>query len=130
MSQLYGTALVFLGAGVGGSIRHLLNLLIQRTMGDGFPWGILVINVTGSLAMGLAAGYFESRDASGGASAARIMLTTGLLGGYTTFSAYSLDAMALMEKGAYGLAALYVVGSVVLALVACGFGLAAARGFH
>lgn len=117
--------IVFLGAGIGGALRHGFNGLSFRLVGDGFPIGTLLINVAGSLAMGLIAGYLELKgDAS---QAWRLFLTTGILGGFTTFSAFSLDAALLYERGALGQAALYVVGSVVLSLAGIAVGLAAMR---
>ncbi len=109
-----GYVLVFLGGGVGASLRHGVNLTFSRAFGTAFPWHTFFANVTGSLAMGLIAGYFALKgDAS---QSWRLFLTTGILGGYTTFSAFSLDAALLYERGALGLAALYVIGSVALSI--------------
>lgn len=117
--------IVFLGAGIGGALRHGVNGLSLRLAGDGFPIGTLLINVAGSLAMGLIAGYLALKgDAS---QAWRLFLTTGILGGFTTFSAFSLDAALLYERGALAQAAIYVVGSVVLSLAGIAIGLAAIR---
>lgn len=120
-----GFALVFLGGGLGASLRHGINLLFARAFGTAFPWHTFFENVTGSLVMGLLAGYFALKgDAS---QSWRLFLTTGVLGGYTTFSAYSLDAVLLYERGALGLAALYVIGSVALSLAGLFAGLMIAR---
>ncbi len=109
-----GFLIVFLGGGFGAALRHGVNLLSARTLGTAFPYGTFFVNVTGSLAMGLIAGYFAFRgDAS---QHWRLLLTTGVLGGYTTFSAFSLDVALLYERGAMATAAGYVVGSVVLSL--------------
>ena len=82
--------LVFVGGGLGASLRHFINLMCARLFGTGFPWGTFLINITGSTVMGLIAGYLAFR---GGASQHwRLFLMTGILGGYTTFSAFSLDA--------------------------------------
>lgn len=117
--------LVFLGAGLGGSLRHAVNLLVARTVGGDFPLATLLINVSGSFAMGLLAGWFAFRgDAS---QQWRLFLTTGVLGGYTTFSTFSLDAALLYERGQLGQAAAYVGGSVVLGLAALMAGLALVR---
>lgn len=112
---MMGYIVVFVGAGVGGSIRHFMNIWVARLMGTGFPWNTIVINVTGSLVMGLVAGWFALR---GGATGhLRLFLATGILGGYTTFSAFSLDAVLLWERHDYSGAALYVGGSVVLSIL-------------
>lgn len=109
-----GYVLVFLGGGLGAMLRHGVNLATARLIGTAFPWSTFFINVTGSLVMGLIAGWFALRaDASQGV---RLFLTTGILGGYTTFSAFSLDAALLYERGQFGAAAFYVIGSVVLSI--------------
>ncbi len=108
------TLLVFLGGGVGAAARHGINVYFARVLGTAFPWHTFFENVTGSLLMGVLAGWFALKgDAS---QSWRLFLTTGILGGYTTFSAFSLDAMLLYERGELALAALYVVGSVALSL--------------
>src|SRR5262245_36170081 len=85
-----GFVIVFLGGGVGAALRHGVNLASARLLGGAFPYHTLFENVTGSFVMGLLAGYFAFR---GGVSQHwQLFLTTGMLGGYTTFSAYSLDA--------------------------------------
>jgi CrcB protein len=106
--------LVFLGAGLGGALRHALNLACARALGTSFPWGTVVINVTGSLCMGLIAGFFAFKAGVGWSQHTRLFLTTGILGGYTTFSTFSLEVVLLWERGEMGLAALYVFGSVGL----------------
>jgi CrcB protein len=106
--------IVFLGGGLGAALRHGMNIGVARWLGTAFPYGTLIINVTGSLVMGLIAGYFAFR---GGLSQHwRLFLTTGILGGYTTFSAFSLDAVLLYERSELGLAALYVAASVLLSI--------------
>jgi fluoride exporter len=108
-------------------LRHGVNLGALRWLGPGFPFGTLIVNVTGSLVMGLIAGYFAFKgDAS---QNWRLFLTTGILGGYTTFSAFSLDAALLYERGEVSLAAIYVVASVVLSIAGLFAGLAIARSF-
>ena len=96
MTILNGYLIVFLGGGVGAAIRHGLNGLGLRTMGPDFPWATIFINVTGSAIMGLIAGWFAFRGQD--SSHWRLFLTTGILGGYTTFSAFSLDAALLYEQ--------------------------------
>ena len=111
---MMGYVVVFIGAGVGGAIRHAMNIWVARFMGTHFPWQTFAINITGSLVMGLVAGWFAQK---GGATGhLRLFLATGILGGYTTFSAYSLDAVLLWERHEHMLASLYIGGSVVLAI--------------
>ena len=115
-------AIVFVGAGIGGALRHGVNVGAARLFGLGFPMGTLIVNVVGSLVMGLFAGYFAYR--TGIPQHARLFLTTGVLGGFTTFSAFSLDVALLMERHAYGLAAAYAGLSVVASLAALFAGMA------
>jgi CrcB protein len=122
-----GFLIVFLGGGLGAALRHSINLISARTLGTAFPYHTLIINVTGSLVMGLIAGYLAFKgDAS---QHWRLFLMTGILGGYTTFSAFSLDAALLYERGAIGLAALYVLASVILSIAGLFAGLALVRNF-
>lgn len=122
-----GFLIVFLGGGLGAALRHGVNLASARLFGMSFPYATLIENVTGSLVMGLLAAYFAFRgDAS---QEWRLFLTTGILGGYTTFSAFSLDAVLLYERGEASLAALYVVASVVLSIGGLLAGLALVRHF-
>jgi CrcB protein len=115
--------LVFVGAGLGGVMRHGVNAAALR-LGSAFPYGTLGINVLGSLVMGLAIGWFALR---GGGMQARLFLTTGVLGGFTTFSAFSLDAVTLMERGEIGAALTYVLASVIVSILALFLGLTAMR---
>lgn len=117
--------IVFLGAGLGGAGRHGVNVLAARLVGTAFPAGTLVVNVLGCLLMGLIAGAFALRVNL--PQEARLFLTTGILGGFTTFSAFSLDAALLWQRGEAGLAALYVGASVIFSLLAIAAGLALAR---
>ena len=119
--------LVFLGAGLGGALRHGVNLGCARLCGPDFPWGTLVINVLGSGLMGFIAGWFAFKAGEGWSQSARLFLTTGVLGGFTTFSAFSLDAILIWERGEMGAALLYVLGSVLLSLAALVLGLALVR---
>jgi CrcB protein len=117
--------IVFIGAGIGGAMRHGVNVAAVRLFGYGFPLGTFIVNVLGSFAMGLLAGFFIYRP--GVPQHVRLFLTTGILGGFTTFSSFSLDAALLVERHAYALAAGYVVGSVAAGLSALFFGLAVFR---
>jgi fluoride exporter len=116
---------VFLGAGIGGALRHGVNVGAARFFGYGFPLGTFIVNVSGSLAMGLLAGYFAYR--TGISQHMRLFITTGILGGFTTFSAFSLDSALLIERGQYGQAATYVVASVAASIAAVFVGLALFR---
>ena len=120
-----GYLIVFAGAGSGGALRHGVNLASARLFGSGFPYGTLFVNIAGSLLMGLLAGYFATR--AGIPQHVRLFLTTGVLGGFTTFSAFSLDAALLIERHAYWSAAAYMLGSVILSLVALFAGLSLFR---
>lgn len=120
-----GYVIVFAGAGIGGALRHGINLGAVRLFGYGFPYGTIIVNVLGSLLMGLFAGYFAYR--TGIPQHMRLFLTTGILGGFTTFSAFSLDASLLIERHAYWSAAAYMAGSVLLSLLALFAGLSLFR---
>lgn len=113
--------IVFLGAGIGGALRHGVNLAAARLIGTSFPYGTFTVNVVGSLAMALIAEFFALR--SGLSQEWRLFLTTGLLGGFTTFSTFSLDAMMLWERGEVLTAVFYVALSLVVSLAAFFFGL-------
>jgi len=119
--------LVFFGGGLGATLRHLVNVSCARCLGTAFPWGTFIINITGSTAMGLIAGYLAFKGEA--SQHWRLFVMTGILGGYTTFSAFSLDAALLYERGELGLAALYVVGSVALSIAGLFGGLALVRHF-
>ena len=114
---------VAVGSAVGGAARFALSSFIQQRAGT-FPVGTLIINVTGSLILG-----FLMRYALGSTSVSaemRALLTTGFCGGYTTFSTFSYESIALIEDGDYRRAAIYIVLSVVLSLVATFLGIATA----
>ena len=116
-----GYLIVFLGGGFGAAIRHGVNLAAARALGTAFPYGTMLINITGSFIMGLVVAYFAFKgDAS---QHWRLFLTTGILGGFTTFSAFSLDTAFLWERGAVATAAIYVAGSVLLSIAAVFAGL-------
>ncbi|MDP2802508.1 MAG: fluoride efflux transporter CrcB [Phreatobacter sp.] len=121
--------LVFLGSGIGGAARHGVNIWSLKAFGPNFPAGTLIVNVVGGLAIGLIAGWFAFRVSLPWSQELRLFLITGILGGFTTFSAFSLDAMTLIERGDYATAALYVVVSVVLAIASVAVGLAVIRSF-
>jgi CrcB protein len=119
--------IVFLGGGLGAALRHGVNIAAARGLGTTFPFGTLTVNVTGSIVMGLIAGYFAFKgDAS---QHWRLFLITGILGGYTTFSAFSLDVALLYERGALSLAVLYILLSVALSVLGLFAGLVLMRRF-
>lgn len=123
-----GYFLVFIGAGAGGVARHAINVAAMRLLGvNSFPFGTLAINVLGSVLMGVVVEIFARR--SGLPQELRLFLTTGVLGGFTTFSSFSLETVALWERGE-GLAAfVYVVASCALSLGAMVFAMFVLRAF-
>lgn len=108
--------LVVVGGGIGAGIRHLLNMGAMRLLGSGYPWGTMIINITGSFAMGAFVELLARRF--GASNELRLFVATGVLGGYTTFSSFSLDFAALWERGALGPALAYVLVSVVGGILA------------
>jgi CrcB protein len=117
--------LVALGGAAGCVLRYVTVVGAARVLGTGFPWGTLAVNVLGSFAMGLFFVWLTSR----GLMRLSPLLLAGLLGGFTTFSAYSLDALLLWERGQAALAAVYAGASVVLSVAAVAAGAAAMRGW-
>src|SRR3981081_2173840 len=117
--------LVFIGGGLGATLRHIVNIICPRLFGTAFPYHTFIINITGSSVMGLIAVYFALMGEV--LQPWLLFLMSGILGGYTTFSAFSLDAAMLYERGELGLAALYVLGSVVLSIAGLFSGLALVR---
>jgi fluoride exporter len=117
------TFLVFFGAGLGGVLRHGVNVWAARFT-TSFPWATFCVNVLGSFAMGVLMGVLIRR---GGSDPWRLFLGTGLLGGFTTFSAFSLDVATLIDRGALATALAYALGSVAISLVALYAGFVVAR---
>lgn len=115
---------VALGGAVGAAARYLTVLAAMRLFGTGFPWGTLAVNVLGSFLMGVLVIVLANLSATRVAP----FVVTGVLGGFTTFSAFSLDALTLWERGETGTALAYVAGSVTLSLGAIVAGAWAARG--
>jgi CrcB protein len=122
-----GFLMVFLGAGLGGALRHGVNLGAVRFLGVSFPWGTLAVNVAGSFLMGVLVQWFALKADPG--EPWRLFLTTGLLGGFTTFSAFSLDAALLFQRGETALALLYAAVSVAASIGALFLGLLLVRQF-
>ncbi|MBO6756222.1 MAG: fluoride efflux transporter CrcB [Roseibium sp.] len=114
--------LVMLGGGIGAGLRHLVGHAALRLFGPGFPVGTLTVNVAGSLVMGLLIGWLARHDVPH-AQNLRLFLATGVLGGFTTFSAFSLDTAVLWQRGDMTLALIYIVVSVVLSILAVFAGL-------
>ena len=122
---MFQLLLVAAGGAIGASLRHLVNLASLRLAGPGFRWGTMAVNVAGSFAMGVFVELLARRfNAS---NELRLFIATGVLGGFTTFSAFSLDFAALWERGAMLAAAGYALASVAGALVAIFAGLALVR---
>lgn len=114
---------VALGGAIGASMRYLTNVGAMRWIGPGFPYATLIVNVVGSFLMGVIVVVLSRK---GGTQFAPFLMT-GILGGFTTFSAFSLDTLTLWERGDHVTAAVYVALSVVLSLAAIVAGLAIAR---
>ena len=117
---------VALGGAIGASLRYVVGLAIVRAVGHGFPVAIITVNVVGSFLMGMFVVYAGLRSATHLAP----LVMTGFLGGFTTFSAFSLETVTLFERGQVGAAALYVVLSVVLSVGGLVLGLWVARGIY
>lgn len=119
--------IVALGSAIGGALRHAVNVGAARLMGTGWPYGTFAVNVIGSFVIGVIAGYFALK----GTTSQRwlLFLTTGILGGFTTFSAFSLDVALLFERGRLPATASYLLGSVALSVGALFLGLAIVRRF-
>lgn len=117
--------LVAAGGAIGSVLRYLVGLAAARSLGPAFPFGTLTVNLVGGFLIGLVAGVFAMRaDAP---QELRVFLITGCLGGFTTFSAFSLDVVTLLERGDSGLAALYLLVSVGFSIAAVFAGLALMR---
>jgi CrcB protein len=124
---MWNLILVAVGGAIGASARHLVNGLALRLVGPNFPWGTMAINIAGSFAMGVFIEVLARRfNAS---SELRLFVATGVLGGFTTFSAFSLDFAVLWERGAMAPAFGYALASVALSIVALFLGLWLARSF-
>ena len=118
---------IFLGGGLGAVLRFLFSRGVYAWLPSDFPWGILACNVLGSLVMGVLAGIWW-HDAAGGVLW-RGFLMVGLLGGFTTFSSFSLDTVTLMQSGQWGLVLLNVGLSLSLCFLATGLGFLSVRSF-
>lgn len=121
---MYNLLLVVVGGGIGAGIRHLTNIGALRLVGPNYPWGTMAINIVGSFAMGL---FIATLMRRGGSNELRLFVATGIFGGFTTFSAFSLDFATLWERGATIPALGYALASVIGAIVALFAGLWLAR---
>jgi len=117
--------LVAIGGAVGSVLRYLVGVWSVRLAGSAFPWGTLTVNLLGSFAIGLLSEAIIRR--MGASPEMRLLLITGVLGGFTTFSAFSLDAVALFERGELLSSAVYVGASVGFSIIAVFAGLALGR---
>lgn len=117
--------IVFFGSGLGGTLRYSANVWVPRMLGTAFPYHTLTVNIVGSLVMGLVAGYFALKTDPG--QDWRLFLTTGIIGGFTTFSAFSLDTVLLYQRGEAALAGLYVLASVGVSIAALVAGMSIMR---
>jgi fluoride exporter len=113
--------LVAAGGAIGAGLRHLANLAALRLFGPNFPWGTMGINIVGSLTMGILIEALMRR--AGTSNELRLFVATGILGGFTTFSAFSLDFAVLLQRGDTGSALFYVLASVILSILALFLGL-------
>lgn len=119
------TLWIALGGAIGAVLRHAANIGVAKVAGSEFPWHTMLINITGSFVMGVLVTLMALRwNVS---NELKAFLTTGILGGYTTFSAFSLDFALLVERKSYALAGAYAFGSVVVSLMAIFAGMALAR---
>lgn len=109
------STLVFLGAGIGGLLRYWIGSAVQTWWGPAFPLGTLVVNISGCLAMGFLGGLWV--ESAAGREEYRLVVLVGVLGGYTTFSSFARETMALANAGEWLRVGAYVVGSVVLSLI-------------
>lgn len=117
--------LVMLGGAIGAGARHLTGRAALALWGPGFPWGTLIVNLLGGMLMGLLAGWLAAR--ASGDEALRYLLGVGVLGGYTTFSAFSLETASMLQRGEHSVALLYILASVAGSILALFAGLQIAR---
>lgn len=124
---MFSILLVFIGGGIGAALRHGVNVASAAWLGVNFPWGTMIVNVVGSFVIGALAAWLAFRGDALWTQPLRLFLATGILGGFTTFSAFSLDFALLFERGEIAQSILYVVASVGLSLAAIFAGLAVVR---
>lgn len=117
-----------LGGAIGSAARFLVGRVALAAFGPAFPWGTLAVNLAGGLAMGAVAAWLARASAPSGGEAARLLIAVGVLGGFTTFSAFSLEVAGMIERGDWSLALGYAIASVVGSVLALFAGLAIVRG--
>lgn len=120
-----GILYVAIGGALGASGRYMLGSTLLKIMGPNYPWGTLAVNVLGGLSMGLLVGWLAFKVS--GSENLRLLLGVGVLGGFTTFSSFSLEVVRMVENKTYGLAAGYITASVILSILAVFVGLVMAR---
>jgi fluoride exporter len=119
---------VALGGAIGSALRYGVNIAAPRLLGTGFPWATLTVNIVGSFLMGLLSAALTEKFSD--QPDLRLFLTTGILGGFTTFSAFSLDVFGLMQRGENSTAVIYALASVVLSILAVFSGFMVSQAFH
>lgn len=123
---IHNSALIFLGAGFGGVFRYWVSTSVYALFGNEFPYGTLVVNISGCLLMGLLSVFILERELSAGPQF-RALLLIGLLGGYTTFSSFSMETINLLENGQLLSGVLNIILSVGLCILATGIGVIGAK---
>jgi fluoride exporter len=122
---MHGVLWVALGGALGSSLRYGVNVWSGKLLGSAFPWHTLFVNIVGCFAMGVLTGLLAFRMNI--SQEVRLFLTTGVLGGFTTFSAFALDTALLVERRTIALAVIYVLASVLVSLIGVFVGLAVTR---
>lgn len=122
---MFALLLVMIGGAIGAGARHLVGKWTLHALGPGYPWGILTVNLVGGFVMGLLAGFLMRQSVSH--ENFRLFIGVGILGGFTTFSSFSLDVATMIERGDWGAALGYVLLSVIGSVLALFGGLALAR---
>ncbi|RIA37826.1 camphor resistance protein CrcB [Hephaestia caeni] len=122
---MFALLLVMIGGAIGAGARHLVGKWTLHALGPGYPWGILTVNLVGGFVMGLLAGFLMRQSV--GHESFRLFVGVGILGGFTTFSSFSLDVATMIERGDWGVALGYVLISVIGSVLALFGGLALAR---
>ena len=111
-----GFVWVALGGAIGSTARYGVNILAPRLLGEGFPWATFIVNIVGCFVMGALTAFLRTKMPDD--ETLLLFLTTGLMGGFTTFSAFSLDFFNLMQKGQMPVAVVYALASAILSIIA------------
>jgi len=120
---MLNTILVMIGGAIGAALRYQFGRVSVRVMGTDYPWGTLGVNVIGGFTMGVVAGWFAMRHQGAHGEQLRLLVAVGILGGFTTFSAFSLETVLMLERGEWGSALSYILGSVLMSIGALALGL-------